>query len=217
MRHRKRAINGMSIALIALATGCSSFRAEHSGFLNHYAQLTPDPKRDNLYVFENPEVGFEQYGRFLIDQVEVRFAPNARGTEMDQAKLDELADYARRQFEDALAERYEVVNQAGSGVAQIRFALTDFNRTHPTMNIHPASKLTGIGLGGASMELEAIDSETGERIVAIVETRLGNRLSIAPGLSQYGHARQVIRQWADRFVARINAAHARAVEADQQP
>ncbi len=75
------------------------------------------------------------------------------------------------------------------------------------MNIHPATKLSGIGLGGASMEAEALDSQTGERVFAVVDTREGNRLSIGAGLSELGHAQQVIKHWIERFVNRVDRAH----------
>ena len=51
--------------------------------------------------------------------------------------------------------------------------------------IEPASlkELTGAGLGGASMEAEAVDSQTGKRVAAVMETESGKRLSIAAGFS----------------------------------
>ena len=90
---------------------------------------------------------------------------------------------------------------------RLRIAITDVEETEPLLNIHPAMKLTGAGLGGASMEAEGVDSNTGKRIGAIVETRSGNRMSLAPGLSRLGHAKQVIRYWIERFLQNLNKAH----------
>ncbi len=90
---------------------------------------------------------------------------------------------------------------------RLRIAITDVEETEPLLNIHPAMKLTGAGLGDASMEAEGVDSITGERIGAIVETRSGNRLSMAPGLNRLGHAKQVIRYWIERFLKNLNKAH----------
>ena len=75
------------------------------------------------------------------------------------------------------------------------------------MNIHPATKLSGLGLGGASMEAEALDSQTGGRVMAVVDTDEGNRLALTAGLSETGHAQQVIKHWVDRFVKRLDEAH----------
>ncbi len=89
---------------------------------------------------------------------------------------------------------------------RIRVAITQISETIPLLNIHPGMKLTGAGLGGASMEAEAVDSKTGKRVAAVMETESGNRLSIAAGFSQFGHAKQVMDGWIERFVKRLDAA-----------
>lgn len=88
----------------------------------------------------------------------------------------------------------------------IRAAITDVDVTNPLLNIHPGTKLTGAGLGGASMEAEAFDAVSMERIVAVVETQKGSRMSIAAGLTQFGHAKEVMKGWVERFVKRLDAA-----------
>jgi hypothetical protein len=137
----------------------------------------------------------------------VHFAPNAKGTALDPAKLKKLSDYAYDEVAKALSERYTVVTAPGPGVLRLRTALTDIKKTTPALNIHPATKLSGLGLGGASMEAEALDSQTGERVFAVVDTRQGDRLAIAAGLDPLGHAKQVIRHWIERFVKRVDKAH----------
>ncbi len=89
----------------------------------------------------------------------------------------------------------------------VRIAITDIEETTPMMNIHPATKLSGLGLGGASMEAEAIDTASDERIAAIVDSQQGSRLSMTAGLSKFGHAKQVIDMWVERFLKRIDVAH----------
>ncbi len=80
------------------------------------------------------------------------------------------------------------------------------------MNIHPATKLSGVGLGGASMEAEAIDSVSGRRVFAVVDTRQGSRFALTAGLSELGHAKQVITHWVERFVKRVDEAHGYATD-----
>jgi len=75
------------------------------------------------------------------------------------------------------------------------------------LNIHPGTKLTGAGLDGASMEAEALDSVTMELIAAVVETQKGSRLSMSAGLSKFGHAKEVMKGWVERFVKRLDAAN----------
>ncbi len=75
------------------------------------------------------------------------------------------------------------------------------------MNIHPGTKLSGVGFGGASMEAEAIDSQSLERVLAVVDSQKGNVRFVDAGLKPLGHAKQVISKWVERFVERVDKAH----------
>jgi hypothetical protein len=157
--------------------------------------------------YKHPTSGLRDYDKFMIDPVIVHFAPNAKGTAIDPSKVKQLTDYAAAELHKSLSARYQVVSASGPGVLRLRLALTDIKKTTPAMSIHPATKLSGVGLGGASMEAEAIDSKTGERVLAVVDTRVGDRFAVSAGLDPLGHAKQVIRRWAERFLKRIDKAH----------
>lgn len=43
---------------------------------------------------------------------------------------------------------------------------------------------SGVGLGGASMEAEAIDSLSGPRVAAVVDSQQGNHVAVVEGLSR---------------------------------
>ena len=68
-------------------------------------------------------------------------------------------------------------------------------------------KFSGMGLGGASAEGEVLDSLTGKRIIAGADSRMGDRVDFKAGLSKFGHAKQVIEFWAERFVNVMRKAH----------
>lgn len=187
-----------------MVSACGSGPTQQAGFLKNYAQLKPDPKIDGASSYRAPDL--YSYRKFLIDPVIVHFAANTKGTAIDPAKLKELTDHFHDEAVKALSKNYQVVGNPGPGVLRLRVAITNIVETTPLLNIHPAMKLTGAGLGGASMEAEGIDSQTGKRVAAIVETAQGNRLSIGAGLSQLGHAKQVIEGWVERFVKRLDEA-----------
>ena len=197
----------LAVTSSAVLVGCQATKAAHSGFLGDYSKLRPNPEVEDALYYQDPAKSLKDYDKFMIDPVIVHFAPNAEGTAFDPAKLKELTDYAHEEAVAALSKRYRVVDTPGPGVLRIRAALTDIKKTKPAMNIHPATKLSGLGLGGASMEAEALDSQTGVRVIAVVDTRQGNRLSFGAGLSELGHAKQVIKHWIERFVKRVDKAH----------
>ncbi len=208
MKYFKKATTGTigALALGALAA-CGVTPAAKSGFLSDYSQLRPDPKIEGQLSYRNPSKKVTAYKKFLIDPVVVRVAPNATGKTLDPGKLKQLTDYYRNEAVKALSKPYHLVSKPSTGVRYIRAALTDVEVANPLLNIHPGTKLTGAGLGGASMEAEAFDSVTMERIVAVVETQRGSRLSFSAGLSKFGHAKEVMKGWVERFVKRLNAAN----------
>ncbi len=180
--------------------------SRYSGFLGDYSKLKRSRQLKGAMSYENPSKKLGHYDKFMIDQVVVHFAPNAKGIGVDPIKVQQVADYFHRELWLALSMRYEVVNTPGPGVLRLRTAITDIKTTVPLMNIHPATKLLGLGLGGASMEWEAVDSQTGERVLAVVDVRRGafNPLPSGAGFDEVGHAKEVMRYWVKRFVGRVD-------------
>ncbi len=187
--------------------GCQSSKTAHSGFLGDYSRLRASSEYEGALEYKHPNLTLRDYDKFMIDPILVHFAPNAKGTAIDPAKVKKLTDYAAEQLRELLSRRYQVVSAAGPGVLRLRIALTDIKKTIPALNIHPGTKLSGVGIGGASMEAEAIDSQSGERVLAVVDSGKGSFMAIKAGLDPFGHAKKVIGNWAERFVKRVDKAH----------
>jgi hypothetical protein len=58
------------------------------------------------------------------------------------------------------------------------------------------------------MEAELVDSQTGEQIGALIESKKGSRLSLA-GMTRWGDAKAAMDEWAQRFEQRLDEAHGR--------
>lgn len=192
------------IAATGLLAACAGETTKQSGFLSNYSQLTPDANIEGAASYRAPNL--YTYRKFMLDPIVVHFAPKAEGAAIEPDKLKELTDYFYNNAIKALSKNYQVVTEPGPGVSRIRVAITNIEETNPLLNIHPGTKLTGAGLGGASMEAEAVDSTTNKRIAAIVETARGSRASIVAGLSRFGNAKEVMDGWIERFVKRLDEA-----------
>lgn len=202
------AVSHLSLILCGiLLAGCQGSKVAHSGFLGDYSGLRASSEYKGVMEYKHPNLTLKDYDQFMIDPILVHFAPNAKGTAIDPAKIMKLTDYAGEQLREALSKHYILAGTPGPGVLRLRIAITEIKKTTPALNILPPMKLSGVGLGGASMEAEAIDSQSGERVLAVMDSQMGNRLSIVPGLDPLGHAKQVIRKWAKRFVSRMDKAH----------
>jgi len=204
----------LTLLLLTLLTlpACAPKQRSASGFLDDYTRLRPDPDIKHMRIYRAPGFDLAQYDTFIIDPVQVRFAPDAQGEKTDPAKLDELTTYFHDQLSAALAKRYAVIDPGPAeavepGTLRLRLAITDIDKAEPVLNVHPATKLSGVGLGGASAEGEARDAVTDQQLLAFLHTRPGNRLAIAEGLTPYAHARQAMDFWVERIVLWVDTAH----------
>ena len=191
-------------AVIFVFDGCSPKKAQKTGFLTDYSNL--EAVSDTSYFYIAPGNKLADYNKFIIDHVVVRTYEESDIPKLDQEEIDEVTTYLRAAIIDAIDDRYEVVKSSGQGVARARIALTDLKKSEIIQNTLPLTKLIGTGLGGASIEAELIDSQTGEQLGAIVESQLGNRLSLE-GYSTWGDAKAIMDRWAQQFREHLDEAH----------
>ena len=196
------------LLMAGLVAACpATNRVKYSGFLKNYSQLKPDPKFDGAHRWQDPSVNLAGYNKFIVDPVLIHFTPQADGVGLNPAELAELTAFARNTLIEKLSKSFRVVSSPGQGTLRLRAAITSIKETTPMLNLHPAMKFSGMGLGGASAEGEVLDSLTGKRIIAGADSRMGDRVAFKAGLSKYGHAKQVIEFWAEWFVNVMRKAH----------
>ena len=192
------------VVLTPVLSGCSARLGERTGFLSDYSKL--EPRSDVSYRYIAPgRLG--NYSKFIIEPVTVHLHRRSKTKKkISEEDLTDLKNYMHAALVKAIDDGYEVVYRPGPGVARVRIALTDIKKTEVLLNIHPTSKLIGAGLGGASLEAELVDSQSGEQIAALVESQLGDRLSL-DGLSTWGDAKSIMDDWASRTRKRLDEAH----------
>ena len=120
--------------------------------------------------------------------------------------IPELVKYTQSKIIEELEKSgYDIVTKSGPGTLVLRTALTDVDTAIILANIHPGMIIMGTGLGGASAEFEATDSQSGEVVAAAIEEQKGERGF--DGLTKYGNAENVIDRWAKRIAIRMDKEH----------
>ncbi len=196
--------NLLLIFVFVVVSACGSPKPTQTGFLDDYSQLSPSPHVKGAYTYFNPEKTLGDYSKFIIEPVRVIMIPSAE-ERIGHDNLKELAEYFRTQIILELGERYSVVKNPGPGVARVRVAITDVQAAKRALNIHPGSMISGVGLGGACMEGEVVDSVSGESIAAVIDCQKGRR-GLA-GLTRFEQSEHVLHEWAQRFRTRLDEAH----------
>ncbi len=192
----------VTMGLMVTVLGCQPKSAQKTGFLSDYSRLRVASKTSLRYVDTRALGG---YSSFIVDPVEGRLYGESRG-KISSADLKDLTNYMHSAIVTELSKNYTIAYRPGPRVARIRVAITDLKKSTPALNVLPQTKMTGLGLGGASMEAEMIDSQTGRQIGAVVESQSGSRLSMA-GISSWGDAKAVMDNWAKKLKKRLDDAH----------
>jgi hypothetical protein len=195
----------VAIVVILAQLGCGPGAATKAGYLSDYSRLRTVSSSSLRYVNER---ALAKYSNFMVDTVDVHFHSGAKGIEekskgeLTQQDIDDLTNYMHTVLVKAIkASGRNVVFQPGPGVARIRAALTDIDKSSAA-TLLPTTQLAGVGLGGASLEAEIVDSKTGEQIVGFVEAQLGSRIPFS-GLGKWDAAKQAMDDWGKRLQKRL--------------
>ncbi len=202
------------IGLVPLwISGCGTTpETARTGFLKDYSKLQAHPEIEGRFRYLNPKMNVGDYSKFMVDPVVLQLSKEGKEEEIDQEDLNEQVTFFHKTLVEKLETGYRVVNSPGKWVARLRVAITHIDKTNPALNIHPGTKLTGAGLGGAGMEAELIDSVTGETIGSAIDFQKGSRLSLMAGLTWFGHAQAVMEDWAEDLLKFIDKGHGKKSE-----
>jgi hypothetical protein len=225
----------LAVAFLAMTMGCSkpaeppagakpawkriAAGQEFSGFLKDYSALKPNPNLEGnalTYASTDAQKNLRGYFAIVVDPVEVYVA-----TDVDDAKVSEssgkaITNYFRHALIRAVSDAFPVVEAPGPLTLRLRTALVgvDIGGTVPAADlpadIKPFERALNIGKLGVEMEL--VDSETGERIAAMVDrTNLGAGAEVGaeyfPRHERFAAAREAFDEWASRVRQFLDSAH----------
>jgi hypothetical protein len=200
----------LAAILVAALGGCAkSPEAKETGFLSDYSKLRPvDDKRMH---YSSPQI--REYQAFIIEPVEFRTPPKA----LNKNERAEVASHFRSRFADLVKKRgLTVTDTPGPGVARVRLAMTGVAQSTWWMKVHPVSRASGAGTGGAAMEGEVVDSVTGEQLGAVVQASPGNQFNFT-AFSTVADVKSAIDKWVDQAGRRLDEIRAGRDAASAQP
>lgn len=159
----------------------------YSGFMSDYTQLekVTDGSADYRYLPPGSEDRMAQYNAVMIDQPEVFIAADSEYRGAKPKHLEALAETMRSALTSSLSENLGVVDAPGENVLYVTLGITNLKLEKKKKNIlgyTPVGLVGGAVVGAATtdlakkatleglvLELEAFDSVSGERIVAIID------------------------------------------------
>jgi hypothetical protein len=190
---------------------------EYSGFLSDYANLKPNPNLENAmtYVKGNSAKNLHQYFAVIIDPVQVYVSTNADASKMPDRGRTALAEYFRHAIMDAVSDAFAPVMEPGPLVLRLRTALVGVDVGGETGGVKDKDDPTlerAVNIGKVGVEMELVDSETGEQLAAAVDRQnLGDGAEVGSANfsreEKFDAARRAFDGWAARLRAFLDSAH----------
>lgn len=202
-----RTLRPALLALVAgLLVGCSSTdQSENagvtnpgpvvmvSGFLKDYSQLKPSPLHEGTWY--DMSRSLRGYTGIIIETPIMH--DNAYTNEgPDQATALALIEKLRSEMANSLGQQYTLASEPGPKVAVLRMAITKVERSR-------SHDLRTRRIGGASGELEIVDSRTGARLLGAVETDYASDPYASKALDPYHDAKATFIHWSARLLGAL--------------
>ncbi len=136
---------------------------ESSGFLSDYSQLQPGRADQAHLIYINPQADFSSYQNVIIDPVAVWQGEGSSFSGVSPDELESLARDLRASMRRELAHEFQVLDRPAAGTLQIRIALVEVKRGGASSGDD--------FVGSVAIELEILDAVSGERLIAVVDSR----------------------------------------------
>jgi hypothetical protein len=194
MKYRKAGAYSLAFFLTMTAFGSAVAQDIHSSdFLSDYSKLkqSSDAHMDKTYLVEGAQDKMVNYSAVMIDQPEIFVAANSKYKGMKPDDMKQLADSFRAAMAASLSTTYMIVDQPGPNVLYVRFAISNVQlkkKKKGLFSYTPIGLVAGaaksamtsdftkkIDLKGLTMEMEILDSNSEERLAALLETRSGKK------------------------------------------
>ncbi len=207
----------VSLCFLLVGQGQAISGESYSGFLENYPDFEQDKDRPGALVYFNPETDLKTYTKILIDPIEIWYAPDSKYKGIKPDDLKALADTFRLALINALEPEYPVVDKPGPDVLGIRLAITNVyvkKKKRGLLGYTPVGLVvtTGRALAGknisltdATIEIEVLDSQTNERLGALIDKQSASPEKKKKDKTSWEEVENTLKFYAERFRARMDA------------
>jgi len=164
----------------------------------------------------NPNAKLTQYNKVIIYVVGFFGSDVSKVPPKDQEMLTALF---KKSLADAMATRFQVVEEPGPGTMRLQVAILDAEAATPGLRtitmVIPQARLLSTGAyaitgkypftGGGEAAAKITDSVTGEVLAVGVDRRVGGGSVKTAAQWQWGDAENVIKAWSQLAVNRVYA------------
>jgi Protein of unknown function (DUF3313) len=222
------------ILVISLVSGCSPTQSapdtkpgvkkiaagsEFAGFLKDYASLKPNPNIDGdalTFAATDAKQNLRSYFAIIVDPVEVYVATDADASKVSDSARIALTNYFQHALIQAVSDAFPLVDKPGPLTLRLRAAIVGVDvggqvaAGDAPADARPFER--ALNIGKVAVEMELVDSVSGERIAAMVDrAKLGDGAEVGAAdfsrVQKFAAAREAFDEWASRVRLFLDSAH----------
>jgi hypothetical protein len=213
----------LSMALCGLlfascnTTEQARYSTKESGFLKDYSMLKEGGSDEALLLYKSSDANWSKYSKVMIEPVQLWAGDDSDIKELDKKELDNIMSLLTGSLKSSLSKDFQLVDTSGAGTLKIRIALTEGEASEPvtdtlssivpiTLALTYLSKVaTGshLSVGKASVEFEVLDSMTGERLAAGMDSRYGGKGGVSDKFESWADVKESFKYWGDKLNMRL--------------
>ena len=213
------------LCILLTSASWATAAGSYSGFLEDYSSLEPDKDRKGAMIYRKPGVALANYSKLILAPIEIWIAPDSKYKGVKPDELKALADTLRDAIISELEPTYPVVSRPGPDVLGLRIAITNVQMrkakkrlvsfTPIGLAVTGAKALAGknISLVDATIEVEMLDSTTGERLGVLIDrqsdTAKKKKKKKKKKKTSWDDIEETLKFYAERFRGRMDAEHGR--------
>lgn len=184
-----------------LLTSCMATQPlKPTGYLLNYEQLKPLNEAGTTLYYENPEVPWGKYRAVMFEEVIVTLHKEAEEREIDPETTEKMRNYFRLALANNACGRLVFTNKPAEDTLLLRTAIIDLKPVNVVSNIITRGLLhIPVDFGHAAIEGELQDSVTGERLVAIVDRKIGSFINPGHSYTTWGAVKGAFNSWAQQL------------------
>lgn len=186
-----------------------------TGFLSSYDNLQPNPRFENArsYVSTNPARNIHGYVAVIVDNPVVYVGSDVPADAIPLRAVTSLKAYFHDAIDNAVEDAFPVVQASGPLVLRLRSAIVGVDAGQPTpVNSNDSGTDRVLNMGKVGVEMELVDSVTGEQIAAVVDHQnLGEGAVVGPDTFAHREESRMVTDafdgWASRLREFLDSAH----------
>lgn len=227
--------SSIAVGLLLVTTGCGfggpaspttsatvvrkAASKDQSGFLKDYSILKPNPKLDGTvltYVNADLTKNLHGYLGVIVDPVQIYMATDGDPSKISAPNAERASLYFKSALIGAVQDALPVVHEPGPLVLRLRAAIVGVDTGAEVKTDDGKASEKAVNISKAIVELELVDSVTGEVIAAAVDKEAAGAGEIGSGQlsreERFQLARVAMDTWAQRVREFLNTAHELSTE-----